>query len=380
MAGFLRKVRDRATAASIRQAPFLEDDRWRKNRSASLFVTLKEKDDPKPLIAELERLLSLDHISKRQRTDLERELDIFRTGLAGEKESAYHIDFGWKDGRNSAVIHDLRIEHRGRVAQIDHLIVMRTLDCHVIESKGFNSQVRVSDSGEWEVKTRFGWRGMPSPVEQNRRHIEVLQSFIRDHGLAPKRLGIPMPIRFCNWVLVSPQCQLNRKGGDWDKVVKMDLFEKRFAECVDEAGFLDTLASISKLVSRETVDAFGRSLVAAHKPHVCDFAARFGIAPSAPPSATQHSAAVTICCDDCNTAIDARVVKYCRSNLQRFRGRVLCRACQLRVATGAKCSDCGSEVDQKVVAFCRFNSKRFGKKLLCRTCQSKSSAQHLATA
>lgn len=352
---------------------------WRKNRFARSFVTLKEKDDPTLLIAELKRLLDLRHISKHQRADLEHELDMFRAGQAGEKEAAYHIDFHWKDGRNSAVIHDLRIEHGGRVAQIDHLIVMRTLDCHVIESKGFNSQVRVSDSGEWEVKTRFGWRGIPSPVEQNRRHIEVLQAFIRDHALAPKRLGISMPIRFHNWVLVSPRCQLNRKGGEWDKVVKMDMFEKRFGECVNQTGFLDTLASISKLVSRETVDALGRSLGAAHKPHVCDFAARFGITSPHDRSGREQAAEVMVCCDDCSAAIDARVTKYCRANVQRFRGRLLCRACQAAVAAGVKCYDCGCEVDQKVAAFCRFNAKRFGKKLLCRSCQPKSGAQRLAT-
>jgi Nuclease-related domain len=340
-------------------------------------VTLKDKDDPKPLMAELERLLGLTHISKQQRGDLERELEMFRAGIAGEKEAAYHIDFHWKGGKNSAVIHDLRIEHGGRVAQIDHLIVMRTLECHVIESKGFNSQVRVSDGGEWEAKTRFGWKGIPSPVEQNRRHIEVLQTLIRDHALAPKRLGMSMRLRFHNWVLVSPRCKLNRKGGDWDKVVKMDMFEKRFGECVDEGGFLDTLASISKLVSAETIDAFARSLVATHKPLVCDFAARFGITSSTArhlPAEQIGTRTVDICCDKCSAVIDAQVVKYCRSNLQRFRGEVLCRSCQTTAPTGIGCAQCGCQVDQKVAAFCRFNSARFAKKVLCRSCQPKMSA------
>ena len=149
------------------------------------FVTLKEKDDPKLLIAQLERLLTLRDISKHQRSDLERELDMFRAGLAGEKETAYHIDFHWKDGgRNSAVIHDLRIEHGGRVAQIDHLIVTRTLDCHVLESKGFTSQVRVSDSGEWEAKTRFGWRGILRPSS---RTAGTLRCSRRSFGTAASR-------------------------------------------------------------------------------------------------------------------------------------------------------------------------------------------------
>lgn len=327
-------------------------------------MILKHKDDPASHIRELERLLGLPNITKQQRTDLERELDMFRAGLAGEKEAAYHVDFHWKDGKNSAVIHDLRIEHEGRVAQIDHLILMRTLDCHVLESKGFNSQVRVSETGEWEVRTKFGWKGILSPVEQNRRHIEVLQEFIRNHNLAPKRLGISLPLRFHNWVLVSPRCQFKRTGGDWDKVVKMDMFEKRFGECVDESGFLDTLASISKLVSGETVNGLGRSLVAAHKPHVCDFAARFGIFPVTDQTSTKVQSAASPAerrCDECSAVIDAQVVKYCRANRNRFQGRVLCRTCQATTSVAVKCMDCGAAVDQKVVAFCRFNSKRLNK-------------------
>jgi hypothetical protein len=91
-------------------------------------MILKHKDDLASQIAELERLLSLPSLSKSQRDDLQDELGAIRAGNKGEKAAAYHIDFGWKDGKNSVVIHDLRIEHGGRVAQIDHLILMRTLE------------------------------------------------------------------------------------------------------------------------------------------------------------------------------------------------------------------------------------------------------------
>ncbi len=341
-------------------------------------MILKHKDDLAPRTAELERLLSLARLSKAQREDLQDELGAMRAGNKGEKEAAYHIDFGWKDGKNSVVVHDLRLEHEGRVAQIDHLILMRTLDCHVLETKGFSSEVRISESGEWETRTRYGWRGIPSPIEQNRRHIEVLQGFVRDHNLSPKRLGLCMPLRFHNWVLVSPQCQIRRGGEEWDRVVKMDLFEKRFGECVQATGFLDTLSSVSKLVSLATLQGIGEFLVNAHKPTTVNYAAKFGISAVAekrsnvvreePPVA--HAPAVPTSCEDCGAGVDLQVVKFCRVNLQRFRGKVLCRSCQQAARPAASCVGCGTSVDSKVAAFCRFNSKRFAKKLLCRTCQT----------
>jgi hypothetical protein len=350
-------------------------------------MILKHKDDLAPQVAELERLLALPNLSKSQRDDLLQELRALRAGAHGEKDAAYHIDFGWKDGKNSAVIHDLRIEHNGRVAQIDHLILMRTLDCHILETKAFSSNVRISEGGEWESRNRFGWQGIPSPVEQNRRHIEVLQAFVRDHDLLPKRLGLSLPIRFHNWVLVSPKCQVRRGGGEWDHVVKMDLFEKRFGECVEATGFFDTLSSVSKLVSLDTLEGIGRRLIAAHTPAKMNFAAKFGVVvshnnsnPTAPMAgADLFSTHRRNGCEKCSAPIDVRVIQYCRVNAQRFRGQVLCRSCQQQVRLAACCSTCGAPVDSKVVAFCRFNSKRFSKKVLCRNCQRTPTMPALAS-
>lgn len=254
---------------------------------------------------------------------------------------------------------------------------MRTLDCHILETKGFSSDVRISDRGEWESRTRFGWRGIPSPVEQNRRHIEVLQTFVHDYNLSPKRLGLSLPIRFHNWVLVSPKCQVRRGGGEWDHVVKMDLFEKRFGECAEATSFFDTLSSVSKLVSLETLEGIARRLIEAHTPAKINFAAKFGLAisnrnlnPVASGHATLSSSKPETSCEECSASVDAQVIKYCRVNLQRFRGKILCRSCQQQPRSAPSCSTCGAPVDNKVVAFCRFNSKRFGKKLLCRNCQT----------
>jgi Nuclease-related domain len=318
-------------------------------------------------------------LRKEQREEIENEIWMMRAGAKGEKDTAYHIDFGWKDGKNSAVIHDLRIEHNGRVAQIDHLIIMRTLDIHVIESKGFGNEVRISEGGEWETQTRYGWRGIPSPIEQNRRHIEVLKSFIEDNSLAPRKLGMTLNIDFHNWVLVSPACQLRRKGGGWDRVVKMDMFEKRFQEELDKWGVVDVFAAASKRVSLEAIEGIAGCLVKAHRPAKFDFGAKFGIKNSTPPplpfvpenSPASSPYAPAACCESCGAGIDSKVLNFCRLNSKKFRGRKLCQTCQ-KIPSKPGCDVCGAELEDKVIAFCRFNSKRFGGKKLCRTCQGAS--------
>ena len=47
------------------------------------------------------------------------------------------------------VIHDLRLEVDGRVAQIDHLIIDRFLTVWVCESKHFAEGVGVDEHREW---------------------------------------------------------------------------------------------------------------------------------------------------------------------------------------------------------------------------------------
>ena len=70
---------------------------------------------------------------------------MIRAEAKGENEAACYIDFGWKRGKNSVLIHDHQNEHNGRVAaQADHLIIVRTLDFGVIEQGRLDRDVKGS--------------------------------------------------------------------------------------------------------------------------------------------------------------------------------------------------------------------------------------------
>jgi len=120
-------------------------------------VILKSKDGRQADIQELNRLLTLGPTAK-QRFLIERELKCLASGERNEQNSAYYLDFNYKDSQNWVVIHDLRIEHRGRVAQIDHLLINRFLDIFVLESKNYDYGVKMSEEGgafrlEWEDRS-----------------------------------------------------------------------------------------------------------------------------------------------------------------------------------------------------------------------------------
>src|SRR3546814_12863006 len=78
-----------------------------------------------------------------------KELRNRRAGLKGERDSAYLIDFDYASSPNWAVIHDLRLEHGGRTAQIDHLLINRWMDVYVLETKHFHAGIKITEDGEF---------------------------------------------------------------------------------------------------------------------------------------------------------------------------------------------------------------------------------------
>ena len=99
-------------------------------------MILKNKDNNQNSIDYLSDLMERDIPEDKKRL-IERELKNLYSGNKGEESSAYYLDFDFKNRKNWVVIHDLRLEHDGDVAQIDHLMIGRMMDVYVIESKNF---------------------------------------------------------------------------------------------------------------------------------------------------------------------------------------------------------------------------------------------------
>ena len=172
-------------------------------------MIIKKMDSKQEEIAELTALLK-GRLTSNQRFLIERELKTMRSGVSGEKDSAYYIDFYFGDSRNWAVIHDLRLEHRGQVAQIDHLLINRFFDMYVLESKNYSFKLKIGPEGEFQTCYGKEYSGIPSPIEQNKRHIHLLDLFLKHHDILPKRVGISIRPKFKSLILVSPRSIITR--------------------------------------------------------------------------------------------------------------------------------------------------------------------------
>lgn len=305
-------------------------------------MILKQRDSRDKDIEELQRLLTLS-LSAKQRCFVERELKHVRSGEHGEQNSAYYIDFRHTTTKNTVVIHDLRIQHRGAVAQIDHLLIDRLLNIYVLESKNYYYGIKITDNGEFMIWTGKTFQGIESPIEQNKRHIELLKKAIEDRSLAPKRLGVPLSPSFKSYVLVSPTARIDRPAAarfNTDMVIKADTLMDAIDREVDQMTPLD-MVSVAKLVSRETLEEFGQKIVRLHRPGQIDYAAKFGINKGSLSETTSQAKPVPLAtmatvepksyeksCEECGKPVDSKVVCFCRINKKKFNGRILCRECQ----------------------------------------------------
>jgi hypothetical protein len=229
-------------------------------------VLIKTIDDRSEDLARLEEAVrTLRGADGKRAAD---ELRRRKAGLKGEADAAYLIDFHFASSKNRMVIHDLRLEHEGRVAQIDHLIISRFMDCYVLESKHFHAGIKITELGEFLRWNDFKktYEGMESPIEQNDRHTTVLKDVMRTLDL-PVRLGIRMMPKFRSLVLVSAKSRIDRpKDFDASRVIKADQIKKTILDDIDNEGAISSVASMAKLVSPETAERIARQLVALHRP------------------------------------------------------------------------------------------------------------------
>jgi hypothetical protein len=243
-------------------------------------MIIKKMDSKQEEIAELTALLKGRPIPY-QRFLIERELKAIRSGVSGEKDSAYYIDFYFGDSRNWAVIHDLRLEHKSQVAQIDHLLINRFFDMYVLESKNYSHRLKITPEGEFQIYYGKEYIGIPSPIEQNKRHIHLLNLFLKHHDILPKRIGMSIRSKFKNLILVSPKSIITRppkKKFDTSSVIKADTLRTQIDREVDKVkNPLADLATISKFSFSSTLMETARTLAGFHKPMKIDFKARFGL-------------------------------------------------------------------------------------------------------
>ena len=322
-------------------------------------MILKSADDKSERVSFLEALQRSTELDAHQKKWAKDELFKLRKGVQGEKDAAFYLNGHFKDGANHVLLHDLRIIVEGEVAQIDHLIFNRAGSVYLIETKNYSANIEINEQGEFTAHYADMSFGIPSPVEQSRRHERTLNRLFERldiNGRTQKGIDCHHVVMF------NPKARIQRPSGksmDTSAVIKSDQFptwHKRFID--KEIGVFQVVKGLANLRSRDTLEEWGQMLLRQHRPtdthELPDFMkpalekhprpaskkaptseSRFQPKPdataptpvvaTAPATATLIPPEKKLICATCGAKISFPEGKFCWGNAKRFGGLQYCR-------------------------------------------------------
>lgn len=313
-------------------------------------MLIKSADDKSKRLDLLKSLQDSAMLDDRQHRWLRDEFFRLQQGISGERDAAHYIDAHFADSENHAVIHDLRLQVDGEVAQIDHLIVSRALVFYLLETKSFGGDLQINEQGEFSVK--YAGRsvyGIESPLEQSRRHEKVLRKLLGTLGIAG-RAGADL--QFEHVVLIHPRGTIQRpdsKRLDTSNVIKADQFKTWHEKFVNSSSVMEVLGLMVNLRGSNTVREVAQKIARQHRPTdllaLPDF-----MRPSAsaqpttasqraqpnrkshypsedlrPPDRNGDGPRKQLICASCGAKITFSEGKFCWNNPKRFGGLQYCR-------------------------------------------------------
>jgi len=236
-------------------------------------MLFKDIDSKKEEINQLKNLLKQSTNPKQQNL-IKSDLTKIENGYKAEKDNAYYLDFGFKDSPRNIILHDIRIEHEGKVAQIDHIIINR-FGIEVLESKSFTGELTIKGDGSLNVAYGKKIQTFPNPIEQNNRHAQILSDLIKANmELASNHKLFGMPIS--STVLINPKTTVMNdtlpKGFD-----RADSFTTHWDESVNKMSTLDVFKTLGGIMKLDRVKEIANFLVQQHRPKSYDYAKKYPI-------------------------------------------------------------------------------------------------------
>ncbi|WP_018951357.1 nuclease-related domain-containing protein [Thioalkalivibrio sp. AKL12] len=192
-----------------------------------------------------------------------------KAGHQQEQDVAFYLRREFGDDEAVRIINDLRIEHNGERAQIDHLVV-HPYGLVVIESKSIYGEVKVNGHGEWSRSYRGDWYGMPSPVRQAELQEALVKDLLRENveKFLGRLLGLQTQIGGRDWrtlCAVSSSAILHRDEmprAIANRVVKSEFVAEKVRELVGSRA--KGLVTARPRFSQKEIEGIGDFLLQSH--------------------------------------------------------------------------------------------------------------------
>ena len=192
-----------------------------------------------------------------------------KAGHQQEQDVAFYLRREFGDDESVRIINDLRIEHNGERAQIDHLVI-HPYGLVVIESKSIYGEVKVNSHGEWSRSYRGDWYGMPSPVRQAELQEALVKELLKENveKFLGRLLGIQTQISLRDWrtlCAVSSSAILHRDDmprAIANRVVKSEFVAEKVREMVGSRA--KGLVAGRPRFSQKEIEGIGDFLLQSH--------------------------------------------------------------------------------------------------------------------
>lgn len=322
-------------------------------------MIIKAADDKQPQLASLKTLVNHPSADITTQKRIKQEIRNIQAGIRGEEEAAYEMKVHYGESKNWMVLHDLRFEYGDLSCQIDHLIINRWLDMWVCESKHFSEGIAINEHSEFSAFFGNKPYGVASPLEQNNKHILILQRAL-DSGVInlPKRMGFTIKPKLKSLVLVSKKASITRpkkKIHGLECIVKNDQLYTFLDKDIDDKN---NPLLMAKIIGQDTLLDVANQITKIHKPIVFNWPSKFGLPP------VEQTGSVP-------ELIETKVVKQTISSPKRSGTQVQPSKDQSKPKKKLICDTCGIAITYNVAKFCWFNKSKFGENLYCMECQKK---------
>lgn len=237
-------------------------------------MIFKKIDDKSKQIQILKELFSKSK-SEAQKKLIENDLKKMISGYEAEQENAYYLDFEFEKSQNILVLHDVRLEHDGRTAQFDHILISR-IGIELLETKSSKGIMTINTDGSLTLKNTKYTNTYPNPLEQSKRHATVLREFIDDNELLSKRIGIFGGIEITSKILIHPKTNLTNKKLP-DGFDRADSFATKRSKEIDDIGVFKAIKLASKAYNIDKAKEIAKLLTDAHVPVEFDYTKKYKI-------------------------------------------------------------------------------------------------------
>ena len=313
-------------------------------------MIIKEVDSKKRDIDILTQLLRRCDLSEANRCQIQKRLNRLYSGIKGEAESAYQLNFYFGQSHDWIILHDLRLVDRRQVAQIDHLLINRCLQIFVCESKRAAGSIIINEFGEFSHQYQGKIQGMPSPLQQNKRHITILKNILKTQINLPKRMGIKLQPSIYSLILVANEANIHRPKNrltDLSCIIKNEQIKTAIASYTNKFNLLQLM----KKISAATLQDFGEQLCNLHRPApLRDWYKYFGIYlhdnngivindivhndnTHNNHQLSQPDSVAVQACSGCDKPLSLAEIQYCQKYKQKFTTKAYCYQCQRKMKT-----------------------------------------------